>query len=63
VFRANKQDILKIEEGPDVSSADKEILSLSLPEKSKNIRFLEGTVEEKATELIKIFKKKGILKG
>ena len=63
VLRANKQDILKIEEGPDVSSADKEILSLSLPEKSKNIRFLEGTVEEKAAELIKIFKKKGILKG
>lgn len=62
MLRANKQKITVIEKGLGFSSADEETFSLSLPKRSSKVKFLEGTAEEKAEELLKILGKKGVLK-
>ncbi|MCP4163787.1 MAG: electron transfer flavoprotein subunit beta/FixA family protein [Deltaproteobacteria bacterium] len=64
MLRANKQDLINI----DINSLKKpqtneKILNISLPERSKKIKFLEGSMEEKAEELIQLLHKKAILRG
>ncbi len=63
MLRANKQDLIKVDINSLIKSQSNEkILNIGLPERSKKIKFLRGSIEEKAEELIQLLHKKAILK-
>lgn len=62
IIRANSQEIETIRTGMDERMGDREqLLSLNYPEKTRTVKFLQGTAREKAQELVSILREKAFL--
>ncbi len=63
ILRANAQELIVVEaDCPENDPLKEALLSFKRPEKSTRTILLEGTAEEKAEQLIKLFHQKSLLK-
>jgi electron transfer flavoprotein beta subunit len=63
ILRANSQELALVEGYPEEEPDGKDtLLSVAYPAKSSTISMLEGSAEEKAEQLLKIFHNKSLLK-
>jgi len=63
ILRANSQELMVIEaDSPEKHQLKETLLSIRRPEKTTQTIMLEGTAEEKAEKLVKLFHQKSLLK-